>query len=346
MAAAAFTARCTGVPGGKVRPPSKAPAPGVNASVGASLSALCGVLGISPDGSAGAGNPCSLGSLLVRGAEARALDTQLDDKLAPEVLTPALRTLLARTGGALDAAVPIDLPAMQASILGTSGRGPPSAALQNLVNGLTAAAGLPPATIYLSPLLGCACVPASSEPPTIVVGEAVLSLEDPAARAFMLVRAVKLIAARASALVRTPSADLSVLVSAWLQAFNPNWTPQGVNPTALAAASRQLSRTFPKKLPPELGMLALEVAGAIGLRASTLGAMALAWANRTALLAVGDPNAALQAIAWSHGAKDGAPSDLEERVQWLSRTHEAKDLLTFSIGDAYGESRDRLGLDK
>ena len=278
---------------------------------------------------------------LVQGAEARALDPQLDDKLAPEVLTPALRTLLAKTGAALDAAVPFDLRAMQATPLGGSG-----AALQQLVNGLTSAAGLPAAMIYVSPALGSACVPASSDPPTLIVGDSVLSMANPAARAFMIARAVKLIATRASALVRTPSADLAVLVSAWLQAFNPNWTPQGVNPSALAAASRKVAQAFPKKLPPELGMLALEVAGSIGMRASTLGAMALAWANRTALLAVGDPNAALQAIAWSHGAKDGAPSDPEERVTWLARTHEAKDLLTFSIGDAYAEARDRLGLDK
>jgi tetratricopeptide (TPR) repeat protein len=277
----------------------------------------------------------------VQGAEARALDPELDEKLAPDVLSPALRTLLAKTGSALDAAVPVDLRAMQAAPLGASG-----AALQNLVNGLTAAAGLPPATLYVSPALGRACVPASSDPPTLIVGEDVLSVSDLSARTFIIVRAVKLIATRASALVRTPSADLAVLISAWLQAFNPNWTPQGVNPTALAAALRKVSAALPKKLPPELGLLALEVAGSIGMRASTLGAMALAWANRTALLAVGDPNAALQAIAWSHGAKDGAPASPDERVAWLSRTHEAKDLLTFGIGDTYAEARDRLGLNK
>ncbi len=278
---------------------------------------------------------------LVQGAGARTLDPELelDDKLAPEVLSPALRSLLVKTGAALDAAVPVDLRAMQAVPLGASG-----VALQGLVNALTTAAGLPPATIYLSPVLGRACVPASSDPPTLVVGEAVLAATDLSARTFMIVRAVKLIAAHASALVRTPSADLAALVSAWLQAFNPSWTPQGVNPTALADASRRISAALPRKLAPELGILALEVAGSLGMRASTLGAMALAWANRTALLAVGDPNAALTAIAWSHGAADGAPTPAEERGLWLSRTHEAKDLLTFSIGETYGEARSRLGL--
>jgi lipopolysaccharide biosynthesis regulator YciM len=278
---------------------------------------------------------------VVRGAEARALDPKLDDYLAPEVLTPALRSLLKHTGVALDAAVPVDLRSLQATPLGPAG-----ASIQNLANALAAAAGLGAPNIYVSAPLGRACLPASSDPPTLVVGEGLLSIQDNWARGFMIVRAVKLIATHASALVRTPSGDLGVLISAWLQAFNPNWTPQGVNPTALAAASRKIATVFPKKLPPDLGMLALEVAGSLGMRASTLGGAALAWANRAALLAIGDPNAALQAIAWSHGAKDGAPVEPQERAAWLARTHEAKDLLTFSIGDGYAEAREKLGLDK
>jgi tetratricopeptide (TPR) repeat protein len=278
---------------------------------------------------------------IVRGAEARGLDPALDDKLAPEVLTPALRTLLQATGTALDAAAPVDLRSLSANPIGPSG-----AMVQGMINALAGAVGLPPPTLYVSAPLGRACVPASSDPPTLIIGEALLAVDDPIARAFMIVRAIKLILAKASALVRTPSADLAVLISAWLQAFNPNWTPQGVNPAALLAASKKVTPAMPKKLPSELGMLALEVAGSLGMRASTLGAMALAWANRAALLAVGDPNAALQAIAWSHGAPNGAPVNPEERVSWLARTHEAKDLMTFSISDAYAETRERLGIDK
>jgi tetratricopeptide (TPR) repeat protein len=276
----------------------------------------------------------------VRGADARALDPELDEKLAPEVLTPALRTLLRSAGSALDAAAPVDLRALQATLL------PPShASLQKTINALATAAGLPPPVVHVSAPLGLACIPAGSEPPTLVIGEALLLAQDDLASRFLIVRAVKLIAAHASALVRTPSSDLGVLVSAWLQAFNPTWTPQGVNPTTLAEALKKISSAIPKRLPPEIGMLALEVAGALGLRASTLGAMALSWADRAALLSIGDPNAALRAIAWAHGARDGAPAHPEQRAQWLARTHEAKDLMTFSISDAYAEARDRLGLD-
>jgi hypothetical protein len=275
----------------------------------------------------------------VRGAEARALDPRLDDKLAPDVLSSALRSLLAKTGSALDAAAPLDLRALHATA-------PPASAapLLNAASAVASAIGLPGMRVLVSPQLGRACVPASSEPPTLVVGEALLGVTNERARAFMVVRALKLIHAHASALVRTPAAELGILVSAWLQYFNPTWTPPGVNPAMLAAAAKRLSGALPRNAPPDVAVMALEVAGSIGTQASGLGTSALAWANRAALLAIGDPNAALDAIAWSHGAKDAAPTDPQERATWIGRTHEAKDLLTYSVSDAYAEVRARLSM--
>src|SRR5208283_5411269 len=111
--------------------------------------------------------------------------------------------------------------------------------------------------------------------------------------AFLVMRAMKLISARASALIRTTSTELAALVPAWLQALVPAWTPQGVNPTALAAAARKVAQSPPPPMTEDLISLGLEVASQLATRASTLGGVALAWANRAALLGVGDPNAAL-----------------------------------------------------
>jgi hypothetical protein len=69
----------------------------------------------------------------------------------------------------------------------------------------------------------------------------------------------------------------------------------------------------------------------------------MGWANRVALLAVGDPNAALDAIAWSL-REERAPTGTEERPAWVARQAEARDLMTFSVSDAYAEARNRLGL--
>jgi len=69
-------------------------------------------------------------------------------------------------------------------------------------------------------------------------------------------------------------------------------------------------------------------------------------ANRVALLAIGDPNAALDGIAWSLGSNDGAPRAAETRATWIAATTEAKDLLVFSVGESYAELRARLQLDR
>jgi len=58
----------------------------------------------------------------IAGAGARAGDARLDEVLAPDVVIPALRALLARTGDALDAIVPLDPRSVRATPL------PPSAA--------------------------------------------------------------------------------------------------------------------------------------------------------------------------------------------------------------------------
>jgi len=275
----------------------------------------------------------------VRGAYGGALDPRIDDLLAPDVLTAGLRTLFQRAGSMLDVAAPLDLRAMGAQPAGPEARG-----VQELVTSFASGLGVAAPKLFVSKTIGRTCLPASSDPPTLVIGEALLSATNEGAVAFIVMRAMKLVAAHASALVRTTSSDLAVLVPAWLQAVVPNWAPQGLNPSALAAAAKKVALSKPPLLDDDLISLGLEVASQLGTRASTLGALALAWANRSALLGVGDPNAALDALAWSLGAADGAPTDPTARAAWISRTHEAKDLLIFSIGDAYAEARARYDL--
>jgi hypothetical protein len=275
----------------------------------------------------------------VAGALGRALAPDLDDLLAPDVLSSGLRALLARGGYALDLASPMDLRA-----LGAHPAGPEAAAIEDLAASFASAAGLPRPKIYVSKTVGSTCLPATSDPPTLVVGEALLEVSSEAALAFLVLRAMKLIATRSSALIRTISTELAVLIPAWLQSFAPEWAPQGVNPTALAAATKKIVAVTTHAVTDEFASVGLEVASQLGTRASTLGGPALAWANRAALLGVGDPSAALDAIAWSQGAEAGAPSDPAARVAWIGRNHEAKDLLIFSVGDGYTEARARLRL--
>jgi tetratricopeptide (TPR) repeat protein len=275
----------------------------------------------------------------VRGAFGPALDERVDELLAPDVLSPGLRDLLSRLGSILDVAAPIDLRALAAQPAGPEAR-----MVQELAGSFASGLHLPAPKIFVSKTVGKTCLPAASEPPSLVVGESLLGATNERAVAFIVMRAMKLVAARASALVRSNSTDLAALIPAWLQAIAPKWTPQGVNPTALAAAVRKIGLSPPPAAGPEVIALALDVAAGLGTRASTLGGLAAAWANRSALLGVGDPNAALEALAWSLGLKDGAPTDPAARVTWIGRTHEAKDLLIFSVSDAYAEARVRVEL--
>jgi len=261
-------------------------------------------------------------------------------------LTPALRALLAKTGSALDAVTVLDLRAMKASPIA------PDAPVARLVTRAAVAVGLGNLNFLSSPKLGAVCIPIGSEPPTIVIGESLVA--DERIGAFLALRALKLVRVRAAALGRTVPGELGVLVSAWLRAFNPSWQPQGINPGSLTVALGRIQAALPHNLSSDVGVLALEVAGAIGTRQATLGPAALAWANRVAFLALGDPNAALDAIA-SAGAPGAigvagpakvAPRDAKERAAWVARTPEARDLVAFGVTDAFAEARSRLGLDR
>jgi hypothetical protein len=274
----------------------------------------------------------------IRGAEGRAFDPALDEMLAPELLSPSLRVLLARNGDALDAATPVDLRAVKASQLPGA-----LAAWGTRVNAVAIATGLSQLQLLTSSAAGTMVGPCGSSPPTLLVGDLLAAFPE-GARTFLAFRALKLAHAHASALIRTPPKELGVLVSAWLQQFNPSWVPQGIPAGALADATRRMKGAFPKQIPPDLGVAALEVAGAVLPHLGQLGLTALGWANRTALLATGDLGAAFDAIALASGRRGGAPSDPEQRSAWITSNAEARDLLAFSVGEAYAEARHSLRL--
>jgi tetratricopeptide (TPR) repeat protein len=271
------------------------------------------------------------------GAGPKAFDPRLDDRLAPEGLTPSLRMLLAKTGDALDAVQPFDLRALKAVPLAGDS---PIARLAASVGQVT---GMGAVQVHVSPKLGSSCVPIGSSPPAIAIGEGLLKGERWST--FLVVRAMKLVHAKASSFARAAAADLSVILPAWLRCFNPTWQPQGVNPAQLNAIGERIQAALPRNLDPDIGIIALEAAGTLGPHAHLMGGHALAWANRVALLALGDPNAAIDAIAVAAGEAAGAPRDGAERTAFIARTPEACDLIAFAVTDAFTEMRARLGLD-
>jgi hypothetical protein len=177
-----------------------------------------------------------------------------------------------------------------------------------------------------------------------VIGQSLLDSHDDAARYFLLVRALKMIQAEVAALSRIAPIELPAVLTALLSALAKNWQPSGVDPNKLSDARRRIDAAVPANAAAELETLALEIAGTLGNRASQVGQAVAQWASRTALLAVGSPSLSLKGVALALGQPDGPPSDLAERLKWVLRYPEARDLCVFSVSEGYAEARRRVGL--
>jgi hypothetical protein len=242
--------------------------------------------------------------------------------------------LLQRTGSVLDVAYALDLKAARAAPLAAD-----AAALERLAASIAGNFGVTSLQVLASPTLRSNCVAATSSPPTIVLGQALVESPHAVARTFLLTRAIKLIASHAAAVARMSAKELPSVIAAWLQTFSPQWQPPGLPPAQLQEQGRRIRQARPPQGDPDVSLMALEVAGTFGSQTELLGAATIAWANRVALLAVGDPNAALDGIALSLGNAAGAPPTPQERAAWIARTPEARDLLGFSVSEAYSEAR-------
>jgi tetratricopeptide (TPR) repeat protein len=258
----------------------------------------------------------------------KAFDPALDDLLAPEVLSAAIRSLLLRTGDALEAAAPVDLRDLQAAPV------PPHVPGARAVQRIAASLGLTGLEVLSSARLSGVCIPVRT-PLALVFADDVLEIER--ASMFLGLRALKLLRAGAAALGRAGPADVSTLVSAWLKCLNPAWEPQGVPTGAITAAAAKIQAALPRTLEPDVGTLALETTATLEGRLGTTAFSAVAWANRVALLASADPEAALDGIALSAGLVEGAPSDERERTAWIARTPEARDLVAFSVTEPFAQ---------
>jgi tetratricopeptide (TPR) repeat protein len=279
------------------------------------------------------------GDAALDGAGVEGGDAALDDLLAPEVLTPAFRDLLKRTGPMLDTAVPYDLQAVRAAPL------PPQLAeLGELIRTLAAGYGLPNVQVHVSTVLGAVCVPVSTHPPTLVLGHALVTSSREDVRSFLIHRALKVLQTNTASISRTAPIDLWPMLAAYLKAFNNTWAPQGVDQGKLTEFYGRISRALPKGLDPQVSVLANEVIGSIGNRASTLNTVINGWGNRAGLMAVGDLNVAITGIAWAGGHANAPPASGKERMTWIGRNAEARELVVFSVSDAYADARSKLGL--
>lgn len=269
------------------------------------------------------------------GAQVRAGSPEFDDYIAPTLFTPALRSLLAHAGAAMDAAVPADLKSLQAIPL-------PKGPLLSMITSIGSMMGMPLVQAFLSPQLGMRAVPLGSFPPSIAVGEGLAAASNHLACPFVIMRAMKMIHARASALVRCSPEQAHVVALAWLSMFVRDFAPEGVPLEPFREMQRKITPVIPKNLDPTLGVAALEVSASLKENAAHIGPMAHQWANRVGLFAVGDPSVAFEGVAWTLGEKNAPTGDA--RAPWVARTVAARELALFSMSEEYADVRVRAGL--
>jgi hypothetical protein len=97
-----------------------------------------------------------------------------------------------------------------------------------------------------------------------------------------------------------------------------------------------------RRLDDDVPVLALEAIGSLGNRASQLGTALLQWGDHAALLALGDPLAGLRALSMTSSSP--LPSEGADRLKWIVRNPEARDLAVFSVSEQYSDARRQLGL--
>ncbi len=232
--------------------------------------------------------------LAVRGGGAAAGQPRFDDMLAPDLLSLPLRSFIQKTGNALDGAYGMDLRAMRAQPLPQEMQ-----AFRGQIAQLATAYGIHNLEVLVAPHIGKVVQPASTNPPQILIGKDLLDAGDEAMLYFLVFRALKLIQANACALSRTAPIDLWPVLAALLSLFADNWQPQGADAKKFGVAQQRVRASLPRNLDDDVPVLALEVIGGIGNRASQLATALHEWGNRTALLAIGDPRAALRAAVRS-----------------------------------------------
>jgi tetratricopeptide (TPR) repeat protein len=276
-------------------------------------------------------NPTSL-----EGVGPRAAEDAFADLLAPDGLNLPLRALLRRTGRILSAVTRVDLKSMRASPLNEQSR-----TLATHLSTLARHFGIGDLESYISPALGTVCQPLGQDPPALVVGPGFLNLEPRSVQDALAIRAMRILSANATALSNTSPVDLWPLLAAYLSVHIPDYVPQGVDAKRLAQLRAPMAKALPSGLDSDLPMLAADVVATIGNRASQLGALVQQWGARTALLALGDPWCVLMAVAAAAGQQDRFSGSADERLKWLIRNPEARDLAVFSVTETYLEARAR-----
>jgi hypothetical protein len=269
----------------------------------------------------------------VAGAGARAADPELDTLLAPALVLPELRRILYSAGSAIERAYAVDPSSLGASAA-PADRGAP---IQELALGL----GLDPIRVLRSADLGVEAIALGSEPVSLVLGDALLAYPDPQVQSFLVLRALKLARANASALSRLGARDAWAALAGLFACFGPLAPAEGQDAQLLLAARNRIRPHVTWIPEPDVSVRVSALLEEVLPHADRITDALCRWGTRAALLGVGDPAIALEGLSGQplHSLRDEAA-----RIRAIAGQSAARDVVSFGVSQAYIEARQRAGL--
>lgn len=221
----------------------------------------------------------------------RALSKSLDPLLAPLPLVEALRTLLVKTSDAMDEAFPLNIGALNPTPLNEP-------RLRASFDMKAKAVGIPAPELLLVTSDPYACQ-VTHRPARVFLGIGWVQSAPSGLQDFIVWRCLKLLQARVGTLAHLSNEAVALRVDALTSAY-----AEVTGDADLRSAEANRLTTVLRPLLPQdatLGPIALESVRAISQGELQLGDAIALWADRSALLATGEPRTALHAVCLLHG---------------------------------------------
>lgn len=258
----------------------------------------------------------------------QAMQRTLDEKLAPAPMISPLRTLLMMTREVLEHAFVATGPKPEVQRA--------DAPLVRRVKTTASQAGVPAPTVCVDAAFPHACWLTGGKETQLILGERLCAEASSEELDFLIWRSLKLLQARAGVFTRLDAAQSKIATVAFLSCFvdvklAPEWDVE-----ELARVRARLTPLIPTDLDDDVPVLALDALQSLTKSGEHLALAARKWANRTALLATGNINAALSALIRLTG--NALSTDPTERTRQLADNPETRDLVASALLPAMGEA--------
>lgn len=247
----------------------------------------------------------------------QSMQRTLDEQLAPAPMVSPLRTLLMLTRGVLEHSFTSSGPAPTPQRADTP--------LVKRVRTIAAQAAVPAPVVCLSAASPYGCWLDAKGETQLVFGERLHEDASNEELDFLIWRNMKLLQARAGVFTRLDPAQSKLAIVAFLSCFVDVNLATDWDTAEFEQIKARISPLIPADLDDDVPILALDALRSLTKSGEHLALAARKWANRTALLATGNINAALSALTRLTGQSLASQPAL--RLRQLADNPETRDLV-------------------